>query len=134
MEGDYLKKIWLLPLAIIAVVTFFALFNKWYYPSLPKDSITPKEAIQKLHASDHALVEISNDSNVTWYITKNSEKGIQEVDRNIKKLISSNGWEFKEIDGSGLFFEKNGERLIVSKEMWTKNYVLVKVPSHFRND
>ncbi|MFZ3590468.1 hypothetical protein ACOI1C_14725 [Bacillus sp. DJP31] len=127
-----MKKILLIAAAIIAVVvTTFFIVNNWMYPDLPIDSITPKEAIQKLNESDQDLVEISKESNRVWYITKNPKSGAVEVDENIKKFISSNGWDFKEIDGSGLFFEKNGETLIVVKEMWTKRYVLVKVPSHF---
>lgn len=35
-------------------------------------------------------------------------------------MIGSNGWEFKEKDGAGLFFEKDGERLVATTEMWGK--------------
>lgn len=41
-------------------------------------------------------------------------------------MVVSNGWEFKDKDGAGLFFEKDGEELIATTQMWTKNYVLVK--------
>lgn len=53
------------------------------------------------------------------------------ADENIKQLLASNGWEFKEKDGGGLFFEKGEKRLIVSTKMWTKKYVLFKVREHF---
>jgi len=53
-------------------------------------------------------------------------------DENIKQMIGSNGWEYKEKDGAGLFFEKDGKRLIATTQMWTKDYVLVKIPSNFK--
>ncbi|MFC7686457.1 hypothetical protein [Ureibacillus sp. GCM10028918] len=52
------------------------------------------------------------------------------ADENVKQLVAAKGWEFKEKDGSGLFFEKNGERLIATTQMWTKEYVLVKIPHY----
>ena len=53
-------------------------------------------------------------------------------DENIKQMIGSNGWEYKEKDGAGLLFEKDGKRLIATTQMWTKDYVLVKIPSNFK--
>ncbi|WP_155591045.1 hypothetical protein [Lysinibacillus cavernae] len=128
-----MKKLTLLIMAFFTVSTIFIYSNKLYYPSLPIDSISPKEAIQTINASNHDLVELSKDRNATWYITKFSVVGIQQVDDNIKQLIGNNGWEYIEKEGSGLFFEKNGERLIVTTEMWTKQYVLVKVPIQFQS-
>jgi hypothetical protein len=127
-----LKKILVLILGIIAVVVIFTMVNKSKYPDLPVASISPKKAIEKLNEADQQdLVEISKDDYETWYITEN-QNGISEVDENIKKFISSNGWEFTGKDGSGLFFKKDsGETLIVTTEMWTKSYFLVKIPSHF---
>lgn len=46
-------------------------------------------------------------------------------DENIKQMIGSNGWEYKEKDG-------DGKRLIATTQMWTKDYVLVKIPSNFK--
>lgn len=124
-----MKTRWILFIAAIIAVTIFIFITKWNYSPLPIDSISSKEAIQKLNESDQELVELSKDNNINWYIIKNSP----DVDNKIKQFISNNGWEFKEKDGNGLFFKKNGERLIVNTEMWTKKYVLVKVHSHFSN-
>lgn len=110
-------------------VIILVFVNKWYYPALPIDALTSKEAIQKLNTSDQKIVEIGTDNGITWYLTKNPEKGMLEVDKTIQQLISRDGWGLKKKEGSGLFFEKNDERLIVSKEMWTSRYVLIKVPS-----
>jgi DNA phosphorothioation-dependent restriction protein DptG len=127
-----LKKILVFILATIAVVVIFTMVNKSKYPDLPVASISPKEAIEKLNEADQQdLVEISKDDNETWYITE-IQNGVSEVDEVIKKFISSSGWGFTGKDGSGLFFKKgSGETLIVTTEMWTTSYFLVKIPSHF---
>lgn len=115
----------------IALITAFIFINKLYYPSLPLDNISAKEVIHKLKESDSKIAEIAVEGDSIWYITS-SEQDISIADTNIKQMIGSNGWEFKEKDGAGLFFEKDGIRLIVTTQMWTKNYVLVKVPNDFK--
>ena len=45
-------------------------------------------------------------------------------------MVKQKGWSFKDKEGSGLFFEKNSERIIVTTEMWMRKYVLIKVPEH----
>ena len=116
--------------AVIAVVFIFV--NKTYYPSLPIENLSAKEVIGKLENSNEKIVEIATDDDSIWYITRSGNAGILTADENIKQMISSNGWEFKEKDGSGLFFEKDGERLIVTTEIWTKKYVLVQVQNKFK--
>ena len=50
--------------ALFIVLTGLAIFiftNKLYFPELPIESVTPKEAIQKLNESNQKLAEISKD-------------------------------------------------------------------------
>jgi len=122
-----LKKIGLLLASLFVVSGVLIDSNKLLYPPLPIDSLTPKEAIQKLNASPFDLVVLSNDKNTTWYLTAISARGIQKVDEDIQQMMANEGWAFLEKEGSGLFFEKNGERSIVTTEMWTKQYVLVQI-------
>lgn len=119
-----MKKIGLLIAALFVVSAVFIDSNKLLYPPLPIDSLTPKEAIQKLNASSFDLVALSNDKKATWYLTA---RGIQKVDEDIQQMMANEGWAFLEKEGSGLFFEKNDERSIVTTEMWTKQYVLVQI-------
>ncbi|TYS59521.1 hypothetical protein FZC76_22075 [Sutcliffiella horikoshii] len=127
-----MKRKWLIISAVfisILFVTIFIYLNQLRYPDLPADveSTTPREVVQKLNESNQKLVEISKDNEATWYIIENKE----DVNTHIQQLISSKGWIFKEIDGNSLFFEKEDEKLIVSTQMWTSKYRLVKVPAHF---
>lgn len=116
---------------VVVIVAVFIFVNKSYYPSLPIDNLSAKEAIKKLENSDEKIVEIATDDDSTWYITRSQSEGVSVADENIKQLTGSKGWEFKEKDGAGLFFEKDGERLIVTTQMWTKKYVLVQLQNKF---
>lgn len=117
---------------VVVIVAVFIFVNKSYYPSLPIDNLSAKEAIKKLKNSDEKIVEIATDDDSIWYITKTENEGISIADENIIQMIGSKGWEFKEKDGAGLFFEKDGERLLVTTQMWTKKYVLVQVQNKFK--
>nr|WP_153735568.1 hypothetical protein [Aquibacillus halophilus] len=116
---------------LITITFLFVFINKLYYPSLPINGITAKEAIEILKESDSEIAKIAVEGESIWYITSSKNGGISVADENIKQLVASNGWEFKQKDGSGLFFEKAGERLISTTQMWTENYVLVKIPRRF---
>lgn len=121
-----------IPLGMIVIVAMFMFVNKSYYPSLPVENLSAKEAIEKLKNTDEKIIEIATDDDSIWYITRTENKGISIADDNIKQMIGSKGWEFKEIDGAGLFFEKDGERLLATTRMWTKKYVIVQVQSKFK--
>jgi hypothetical protein len=116
----------------IVIITVFIFANKLYYPTLPIENLSAKEAIDKLKESESKIAEIAVEGNSIWYITSSENQGISIADENIKQMIGSNGWEFKEKDGAGLFFEKDGRRLIATTQMWTGNYVLVKIPGNFK--
>jgi hypothetical protein len=116
-------------IVIIAVIIFE---NKLYYPSLPIENLSAEEAIDKLKESESKIAEIAIDGDSIWFITSSENKGVSIADENIKQMIGSNGWEFKEKDGACLFFEKDGRRLIATTQMWTENYVLVKIPGYFK--
>lgn len=103
-----MKKLGIL-VALLSVGAIIIFSNKIYYPSLPIDSITQKEAIRKINTSSNDLVELSKDHNAIWYITAISTMGIQKVDADIQQLMENEGWVFLEKEGSGLFFEKNEE-------------------------
>ncbi|MFZ0447591.1 MAG: hypothetical protein WAM95_23720 [Bacillus sp. (in: firmicutes)] len=128
-----MKKIGFIIGVVIVIIARFIFVNKSYYPSLPIANSSAREIIGKLEVSDSKIVEIVVEDDTIWYITRTDNQGILLADENIKQMIGSNGWEFKEKNGSGLFFEKDGERLIVTTQIWTKKYVLVKVQRKFKD-
>ncbi|WP_262173330.1 hypothetical protein [Saccharococcus sp. Marseille-Q5394] len=117
---------------VVVAVAVFIFVNKSHYPSLPIHHLSAKEAIEKLKNSDEKIVELATDTDSVWYITRTENEGISIADDTIKQMIRSKGWEFKEKDGAGLFFEKDGERLVVTTQMWTGKYVIVQVQYKFK--
>jgi len=122
-----LKKLGFISVLIIVIFAVFIFVNKLFYPSLPIANLSAKEVIERLEESDDNIVKIAEKEAATWYITKTKNEGISIADENIKQMIESSGWDFKEKDGAGLFFEKEGDRLVATTQMWTKKYVLVKI-------
>ncbi|MBB4825567.1 hypothetical protein HNO89_002803 [Sporosarcina luteola] len=128
-----MKRKWIISSAVlsgIACILLFLIINKVHYPSPPIDSITPKEIVNKLNESNQQLVEISKDSSGTWYVINN----LKEVNKIVEDFISEKGWSLSKIEGNSLFFERQGELLVASTEMWTNKYRLVKVPANFESD
>ena len=113
---------------LLGVILTVVYVNKLYFPPLPIDGLSPKEAIQTLKASHSKIVQIAEEGEHLWYLTKIENKGIDSIDETIKQLVTAKGYQFKEKDGAGLFFEKEGDRLIATTQMWTKKYVIVKIP------
>lgn len=111
------------------IVISFVFFHKIYYPPLPFDSISKKDVLEKVTDSDKQLVKLINENGIQWYIT--SEQNISSVDEMIKELVAQKGWVFNLKEGSGLVFEKQRKKLVVTTEKWTGDYVLCQIPSKF---
>lgn len=114
---------------IILLVGIFIFYNKLYLPPLPIENLSKKTVIEKINDSETRMVKLSNENGKEWYGIKG--ENISVANEMIKKMLNQNGWTFKQKDGNGLFFERHGENLIVSTQMWTGDYVLVKIPAHF---
>ena len=124
-----MKKI-LIPIVLIVVfIGAFGFYNKLYYPSLPIETISKKEVIEKLNHSDQKIIKLTSEKGKEWYIV--NERNQSNVDDIIKDMMNEKDWVFKEKDGSGLFFEKQGEDLIITTQKWTGNYSLVDIPMKF---
>ncbi|PID25466.1 hypothetical protein [Sporosarcina sp. P7] len=127
-----MKWIGMIVAVLVVMVSVWIVVNKSYYPSLPIENLSAKEVIRQLTDSDRKIVEIAAEEDSAWYITRSQNKGISIADETIKEMIGSRGWAFKAKEGSGLFFEKEGETLLVTTQMWTKKYVLVHVSNQFK--
>ncbi|RDW18204.1 hypothetical protein CWR48_11495 [Oceanobacillus arenosus] len=120
-----MKKLLLATGLIIIFVGVFIFYNKLYYPSLPKVNMSKKEVIEIVNNSDKEIAKLSSENGNEWYIIH--ERNTAAADKIIKEMLNQNDWVFKQKDGSGLFFEKQGENLIVSTQKWTADYMLVKI-------
>lgn len=129
-RGEYMKKMILGLIAILLITSYILFANKLYYPQSPVDNLSAKDILHKLDDSNEDVVMLSKEDKITWYITRSNNNGILDTDEKIKQMMSNKGWYFKDKEGSGLIFERSGERLIVTTEMWTGKYVIVKVPKN----
>ncbi|MBT2289246.1 hypothetical protein J7E73_08885 [Paenibacillus albidus] len=124
-------KKWLTAVGLIVICAgIFVFYNKLYYPPLPMGNISKKEVVEKVKASKMQITKLTSDNGNEWYIT--SKADMRVVGERIKDLVSTKGWVFTQKDGNGLFFEKQGERLVVSTQMWTSAYVLIQIPDYFQ--
>lgn len=124
-----MKKILITIGLIVLFFGAFGFYNKLYYPSLPIETISKKEVIDKLNHSDKKIIQLTSEKGKVWYIVNDPNQS--NVNELIKEMMSEKDWIFKEQDGSGLFFEKQGEDLIITTQKWTSNYSLVNIPLKF---
>lgn len=125
-----MSRIWLLIITILLTVSVaIYLSSKAYYPPLPVSSVTSKKVISILNSSSEKMIKIAEERGYEWYITKMEQGKAYE---NLKDLMEDEGWQFTEQMGAGFFFQKDGQRLIVSTQMWTGNYVICQMPKGWR--
>lgn len=113
-------------ITLIAIILGILAYNsRFYYASLPMESVSKKEVLQSIDESSEPIVKIANEDGYDWFITRMEQgKGAE----NMKQLLKEQGWEFEYQEGGGYFFKKSDQSLIVTTQMWTGKYVLVKVP------
>jgi len=126
-----MKKVLIVIGVMLLIYGVFVFYNKLYYPPLPIENLSKKEVLDKLNDSDGQIVYLSKENNYEWYLI--NERNMASADEIIKELVSKNGWVFKQKDGAGLIFEKQGNRLIVTTQKWTGDYVLVQIPSNINH-
>src|SRR5699024_8754935 len=106
---------------IVVLAGAFVFYNKLYYPTLPIETISKKEVIEKLNKSDEKILKLTSENGKEWYIVNEQNQSI--VDEIIIDMLSQKEWVFKRKDGSGLFFEKQGEDLIITTQKWTGVFI-----------
>lgn len=113
-------------ISLVAIILVIVAYNtKFYYPTLPIESVSKREVLQSINESSEPIVKIANEGGYDWFITRADQGEYREI---LKTMIGDHGWEFETQDGSGYFFEKEDEKLIVTTQMWTGEYVMVQVP------
>ncbi|MFC4559621.1 hypothetical protein ACFO3D_15620 [Virgibacillus kekensis] len=114
---------------LILIISIMTFNSKFYYPPLPIESVSKKEVLESLNDSAEDIVKITEENGYEWYITLMEQGKSHE---NLKNTIRGNGWEFQKQEGSGYFFKKDDKTLIVTTEMWTGKYVMVKIPTDWK--
>ncbi len=125
-----MKKILIGFLLIATLAGTYIFTNKLYYPALPIDKMSKKEVVQALKNSDENIVPLTVENGKQWFIV--SERNQANVNDTVIDMLQNYGWTFKVKEGSGLFFEKQNEELIVTTQKWTGNYSLIDIPINYK--
>lgn len=113
-------------LAAILLAGSWLFVTKAYYPALPFEGVSKREALAKLAAGDGALVELAASPGYRWFGFRGSR---QEGRERVVEEMGRRGYRYTHIDGAGIFFaDSNEERAIVTGTNWTSKYVLYRVP------
>ncbi|WP_404469536.1 type II toxin-antitoxin system HicA family toxin [Sutcliffiella horikoshii] len=113
-------------ISLVAIILVIVAYNnRFYYATLPIESISKKEVLHSINDSSEPIVKIANEDGYDWFITRSDQGEYREI---LKAMIGDHGWEFDTQDGSGYFFKKEDEMLIITTQMWTGEYVIVQVP------
>lgn len=115
---------------LVIVVGVFAFHSKFYYPPLPIQSISKKDALSLITESSNKLVKIAEEDGYEWFITGFHQGKASDY---LKQMLSEKMWQFKTQEGSGYFFEKDGKTLIAETQMWTGKYVIVEIPKEWKD-
>ena len=125
-----MKKILFAILLIAALAGAYIFINKLYYPALPIDTISKKQVLDRLHHSDEKIVFLTTENGKEWFII--DERNQENRAEIITDMLQNYGWAYIEQMGSGFFFEKQNEILIVTTQKWTGNYTLVDIPINYK--
>lgn len=123
--GKRLKK-WIIIIVVCIGISLGALFySKIYYPSLPIDSVSKREVVQKVNKSDESFVYLTKENGYEWYISKMNQGKAYE---HLKQVMKEDSWNFKEQMGAGFIFQKENKEIIIGSQMWTGKYVIFQIP------
>jgi hypothetical protein len=111
-------------LGFILFVGYRIYDSKSYYPNLPTDVISKREALEKIKNSSDLIVELAEDDNYKWVVFKGNQS---DGGKRLIEMMRLDGWNFVQQEGAGYFFVRDGEKKIITSQMWTGDYVLYKI-------
>ena len=119
-------KKWMLPTAILLIICAIIAFSTTIlYPDLPFQNKTKAEVVKLASTSSLPLSKITRQGGYVWFVTDDPQDVALQ---SLKDRMTKNGWEFIEQDGSGYFFEKESERVIIESQQWTDDFLLFQLP------
>lgn len=111
--------------AITLILALLPYESKFYYPSLPFEGGNKKEVLELISKTSEDVVKIAEEDNYEWYVTR-MEQGKEY--ENLKNMLNGYGWEFEKRVSTDYFFKKKDKRLIANTRMWTKKFIMIKIP------
>ncbi|WP_017380971.1 hypothetical protein [Paenisporosarcina sp. TG-14] len=119
-------KKWIIPIAILLILCVnLVLSTKVHYPELPFTNKTKLEVANLATTSNLPLSKVTQEDGYVWFVTNDPEDVALQ---SLKQRMTQNGWEYVEANGSGFFFEKDEEKVMIKSQKWTNNYLLFQLP------
>ena len=126
MKGvGYLRRLFVIILVLLVIGFGVLFYSKAYYPALPINSVSKREVVHIVNTSNEKITKLTEENGYEWYISKKNQGNSYEQ---LKQMMGSKGWTFKEQLGAGFIFQKENEELIIESEMWTGKYVIFQIP------
>lgn len=121
--------------ALITLCCFAFLLGAWWYndrpaflyPPLPFQTVEKKVVVSQLKQADNQLIMLGPDEN-SQYIWGGAKTGSNAAEQ-LKSILKDAGWSFHEQEGAGYFFQKGSEKIVITSQMWSRDFVLFKIPS-----
>ncbi|WP_301172463.1 hypothetical protein [Brevibacillus nitrificans] len=114
-------------LLTILAINILAARPPFLYPALPFDSVSKSTVVSLLQENPNDRVKLlAVDGEYVWYGTKASQGLAAE---RLKSTLEAKGWLFLQQEGSGYFFEKDREKIVITSQMWNREFVFFKAPN-----
>ncbi|WP_236841201.1 hypothetical protein [Brevibacillus formosus] len=98
------------------------------HPALPFESKSKREVTELLGENTGKIVKLTTEENADWYGYGPQANQATAADA-MKRAVTEKGWTFIQQEGAGYFFERGKEKMIITSQMWTGNYVLFRIPA-----
>lgn len=112
-------------LLLLGGAILFAAPPAWLYPDLPFAATSKQTVVAALQVSDDRMTKLASDTSYVWYGTKAAQG--REI-ASLKSMLQAAGWIFLTQEGSGYFFIKGDEKIVITSRQWSRAFVLFKVP------
>jgi len=110
---------------LLIICVNVALSTKFHYPDLPFPNKTKQEVADLATASQLPLSKVTQQDGYVWFVT---DDALDQAVTSLKHRMTKNGWNYVDQEGSGYFFEKDSEKVVIVCEQWTSNYLLFQLP------
>ncbi|HZG14553.1 MAG TPA: hypothetical protein VE710_05980 [Candidatus Bathyarchaeia archaeon] len=117
---------------MVLFIGAFAMFTLerpiFTYPAVPFPA-SKAEVLRDLKGAENTLVKLADDVRFSWYGMKDPQGQAVE---HVKKHMSLHGWSYEDQNGAGYFFAKDGKKLIITSQKWTREFTIFQVPVEAR--
>ena len=120
-----LKKVMISILFLTFILLGVLFYFKTYYPALPIDTVSKREAIEKVNNATDPIVRLTEENGIEYYISRMQQGKAYD---HLKQMMSDRGFVFKEQMGAGYIFQKESEDVIVEGQMLSGKYVIFQIP------